>query len=192
MTYRPFQHLRVALCAAACLSLAAPAVAGTKTYGNDSITKAGDILRFALPAAAGGISLTKGDYVGIEELGFSWTATVGTTYLLSHVIHERRPDGSDYHSFPSNSAASAYAGADYLWGRYGWKYGVPAYAVAMFVGYSRVQAKQHHWYDVMASSAIAAGINWGFTTRYHPRQSPYSLSVAPMDDGAALQFAMRF
>lgn len=181
-------HVAV-LCTVSALFIATPALAGN-TYGNDTITKAGDILRFALPAAAGGISLYKGDYVGLEELGVSWTATVGTTYLMSHTIKETRPDGSDTHSFPSNSAASAYAGADYLWDRYGWRYGVPAYAVAMFVGYSRVQAKQHHWYDVATSSAIAFGMNWGFVTHYHPAQR-YSFAVAPMDDGASVQFAMR-
>ena len=33
------------------------------------------------------------------------------------------------------------ASADYMWSRYGWRYGVPAYLVAGFVGYSRVDAK---------------------------------------------------
>jgi hypothetical protein len=38
--------------------------------------------------------------------------------------------------------------------------------VAGFVGYSRVEAKQHHWWDVAASAAIALGYTKIFTTHY--------------------------
>ena len=44
---------------------------------------------------------------------------------------------------------------------------MPAYAAVMFVGYSRIESKQHHWYDVAASSAIAFGFNYALVTRYH-------------------------
>ncbi|SDZ06263.1 hypothetical protein [Nitrosomonas sp. Nm33] len=38
--------------------------------------------------------------------------------------------------------------------RYGWKYGMPVYAVALFVAYSRVEPEQHHAHDVVAGAAI--------------------------------------
>jgi hypothetical protein len=42
---------------------------------------------------------------------------IGSAYVISEIVREKRPDGSDYHSFPSDTAASGYAGAGYLWAR---------------------------------------------------------------------------
>ena len=111
-----------------------------KVYGNPTITNAGKILRFALPAAAAGIALWKNDYNGFYQLAASYITTIGITYGLKHVIREQRPDHSNWQSMPSDSSASASAGAAFLWRRYGWKYGIPAEALSVFVGYSRTQA----------------------------------------------------
>ena len=138
------------------LSLAA---ATQKTH-HDRIETAGQVVAIALPVVAGGISAWKGDWTGVGQLVLSTGATVGTAFLLKHVVHEQRPDHSDNQSFPSDTAALAYAPADYLWRRYGWQYGIPAYAAASFVGYSRVESKQHHWWDVAASGVMAFGYNW--------------------------------
>ena len=80
---------------------------------------------------------------------------MGTAYALKQFVRERRPDKSDFESFPSDTSALAFAPAQYLWDRYGWQYGVPAYLAAGFVGFSRIDAKKHHWYDVAASAGIA-------------------------------------
>src|ERR1700744_2847070 len=125
---------------------------------NDGIEKAGVAVAIALPVAAGGISLYKDDWQGVKQFAAVTAATVGLAYLLKHVVHEERPDGSNDQSFPSDTAALAFAPANYLWDRYGWQYGVPAYAAAAFVGYSRVESRQHHWWDV----ATSAGMAWGF------------------------------
>lgn len=160
--------------------------------GNKTLTKTGDILRFALPAAAAGISLYKSDYTGLAQLIVAYGATVGIAEGLKHVVHERRPDGSDFHSFPSASAASAQAASAYLWHRYGWQYGLPAFGLAVLTGYSRVQAKKHHWYDVLASDGIAFGVNLLVVTRYHRRFDPYALSMGATPDSVSVNFTMRF
>jgi membrane-associated phospholipid phosphatase len=134
---------------------------------SDNIEKAGQAVAFALPLVAGGISAYDEDWTGMAQLAVSTGASVGTVYVLKHFIHEERPDGSDKKSFPSDTAALAFAPAQYLWQRYGWEYGVPAYLAAGFVGYSRVESKQHHWWDVAASAVISIGWNEIFTTRYH-------------------------
>lgn len=153
------------------------AVASSRT-----IETAGQVVAFGLPAAAGALTLYKDDGTGLLELGSSWLVTVGSTYALSRVVREQRPDSSDYHSFPSNTSASAFSAANFLWMRYGWKWGLPAYAFASFAGYSRVQARKHHWYDVAASGAIALGVNYAIVTRFEP--SPrYSLSAGASPDG---------
>jgi membrane-associated phospholipid phosphatase len=149
---------------AACAALAlVPAAAHAKT---DTIEQVGKALAIAEPIFAGGVSIWRNDWTGLAEMTVTTGATVGTAYGLKYVVHEERPDHSDDKSFPSDTAALAFAPANYLWDRYGWQWGVPAYAVAGFVGYSRVEAKQHHWWDVAASAAIALGYTKLFTTRY--------------------------
>jgi membrane-associated phospholipid phosphatase len=136
------------------------------TASSDGIEKAGQAVAIALPVLAGGISIAKNDWTGLEEMGVVTGATVGTAFLLKYVVHEERPDHSDDHSFPSDTAALAFAPANFLWDRYGWEYGLPAYAAAAFVGYSRVESKQHHWWDVATSAGMAWGFNRLITTRY--------------------------
>ncbi len=173
----------------ACLALA-PLQA--QAAGNKTITDAGDILRLALPAAAAGISLYKGDYQGLEQFAIAYAGTMVIAEGLKQVVHERRPDGSDWKSMPSASAASAQAASAYLWHRYGWQYGLPAFGLAVLTGYSRVQAKKHHWYDVAASDVIAFSINYLVVTRYHKPYSPYQFSMGASPDGVSLRFAMNF
>ena len=153
-------------CAAAALATIAawPAQAGSP---NDGIEKAGVDVAIALPVIAGGITVYKNDWQGLAQFATVTAATVGTAYLLKHVVHEERPDGVDDQSFPSDTAALAFAPANYLWDRYGWQYGVPAYAAAAFVGYSRVESKNHHWWDVAASAGMAWGFNRIVTSRFH-------------------------
>jgi membrane-associated phospholipid phosphatase len=136
---------------------------------NSSIESAGTIVAIALPITAASISASKSDWDGILQMTVATLATVGTSYLLKTVVHEDRPDHSDNKSFPSDTAALAFAPAQFLWQRYGWEYGVPAYAAASFVGYSRVEAKQHHWWDVAASAGISIAFNEWITDRYEPR-----------------------
>jgi membrane-associated phospholipid phosphatase len=132
----------------------------------DGIKAAGEVLRIALPVAAGGFSLYREDYDGLLQLGVSEVISEGLSFGLSHVIREQRPNGSDFHSFPSDSAAVAFSAASYLQIRYGWDYGLPAYALAAFVGYSRVEAKEHHWGDVIAGAVIGWGASELTTVRY--------------------------
>ena len=144
---------------AAFVASATPALA-------DGVKTAGEILRIALPVAAGGYSLYKQDYDGVLQLTVSEVMAEGTSLVLQHFIKERRPDKSDWHSFPSDSTAVAFSAASYLQIRYGWNYGLPAYAVAAFVGYSRVEAKKHHWGDVLAGAVLGWGASEITTIRY--------------------------
>jgi len=105
---------------------------------------------------------------GSEDVGdllsVSALSTLATGFLKG-IVHERRPNGN-LHSFPSGHTTFAVAGAAFLQERYGWTYGVPAFAVASFVAYSRVRADKHWWHDVAAGAAVAIGINTMFTEVY--------------------------
>ena len=141
------------------------AMAGTtESLGTD--------VAIALPLIAGGITVYKADWTGTAELGVVGFETVGTAWGLKHIVREERPDHSDFQSFPSDTAALAFAPAQFLWDRYGWQYGLPAYAAATFVGWSRVDAQKHHWYDVAASAGLAFGFSKFFTTRTLSRTRP--------------------
>ena len=164
------------------LAAMAPANAGTESLGTD--------VAIALPVIAGGITLAKDDWKGTAQLTVDTIATVGVAYGLKHVIREQRPDKSDFQSMPSDTSALAFAPAQFLWDRYGWRYGVPAYAAATFVAWSRVDAQKHHWYDVAASAGIAFGVSKVFTTRYQPSGLRYG--VTPTDGGLYAALDYRF
>ena len=150
------------------------------------------MVAIAMPVLAAGIAYGHDqDWTGVAQMSADTVATVGVAYALKHVIKEQRPDHSDFQSMPSDTAALAFAPAAFLWDRYGWEWGVPAYAAAAFVGYSRVDAKKHHWYDVAASAGLAWGFSQIFTTRYHERYRVYSnLYASP--DGAFVKVSMNF
>lgn len=145
-------------------------------------------IAIALPLVAGGIALYNNDRKGVAQLLVETALTVGTAYALKNTVREKRPDGSDYRSFPSDTTALAASGSSFLWGRYGWEYGLPATALTQFVSYSRIQARQHRWYDTLTSSAIAAGYSYVLTTPFKRKYNvDTSLSAAP--DGAVVRLS---
>lgn len=171
-----------ALLSALCLAvLPQAACAGT-------MESAGTDVAIALPVLAGGLALSKKDWTGVAELTVDTVGTVGTAYLLKQLIREQRPDKSDFESFPSDTAALAFAPAQFLWDRYGWQYGVPAYLAAGFVGYSRIDAKKHHWYDVAASAGIAFTFSKLFTTPYHKPNLDYHFAATTDSVYASLNY----
>lgn len=155
------------------------------------IETAGTAVAIALPLTAVGISYFKHDTMGLAQLTVETVMTVGTAYALKAIVREQRPDGSDFHSFPSGQTALSASASSYLWGRYGWQYGLPAFFATQFVSYSRVQARQHHWYDTLASSAIAAGYGYVLTTPFkkHPN---LRTSLTPTPGGAYLSLSYNF
>jgi membrane-associated phospholipid phosphatase len=148
---RCISGLRGRLAALLVVSWLAPAAA----RAGDGFETFGDVMRFALPAAALGVTAVKRDGEGAAMLAATAVPTFGLTYGLKAAVHEERPDGSGDDSFPSGHAASAFLGASHLHYRYGWKYGLPAYALATLVAASRVEADKHFVHDVLASAVIA-------------------------------------
>lgn len=186
--------MRIAsLIAAGVLLTAAPAAAFTPntrplTAGEKNIETLGSGIAIALPLTAAGIALWKKDRKGLGYLVLQTGLTVGTAYALKNIVREQRPNGTDYQSFPSDTTALAASGSSFLWRRYGWEYGLPALALTEFTAYSRVQARQHRWYDTLAGSAIAAGYGFLITPRFQRR---YNLrtELVPAPDGGMLRLS---
>jgi membrane-associated phospholipid phosphatase len=177
-----------------CATIAALATSPTQAFtvnktpltaSQKSIEKLGTGVAIALPIVAGGIALYKKDRIGVAQLLVESALTVGTAYALKNIVREQRPDGSDFHSFPSGTTALAASGSSFLWQRYGWEYGLPAFAATQFVSYSRIQAHQHRWYDTLASSGIAAGYAYVLGTRFKTRYDVQT-AVEPAPGGAIM------
>ncbi len=145
-----------------------------------------DVLAITLPAAALAGTLILKDWQGLKQGAFTALAAGGVTLLLKYTVKERRPDGSNYHSFPSGHSSVCFATAAYLQRRYGWKFGAPAYALATYVAWGRVFSHKHHWWDVVAGAAIGAGSAYIFT-RSWPRD--HNLSVVPATDGKSFSIS---
>jgi membrane-associated phospholipid phosphatase len=158
------------------------------TSTEKNIETLGTGIAIALPVVAGGITILKKDRRGSAQLVVETALTVGTAYALKQLVRERRPDGSDYQSFPSDTTALAASGSSFLWGRYGWQYGLPAAALTQFVSYSRIQARQHRWYDTLASSAMAAGYGYVVTTPFKRRYN-IDTTFEASPDGALVKLS---
>jgi membrane-associated phospholipid phosphatase len=129
---------------------------------SDSIETAGNVLEVLLPATAAGLTLGYKDGTGALQFTESVALTLGVTYTLKYTVDETRPNG-DSHSFPSGHASISFSAAEFMRKRYGWEYGLPAYAAASFVAYSRVEAGEHHPQDVVAGAAIGIISSYIFT-----------------------------
>jgi hypothetical protein len=151
----------LALAATIALGFATPASADS-----DFIETSGRVLMIGLPVAGGAYALYRGDRRGLLQIGASVASAYGVSFLLQKVVKEERPDYSGWDSLPSDSTATAFAAASSIQNRYGWSYGLPSYAIAAFVGYSRVEADRHHWQDVAAGAVIGWAAGWLLTDPY--------------------------
>lgn len=147
----------------------------------NSVKNSTDIITIGMATATlGGVIISK-DWEGLKQSALTVATTLGTTYLLKYTVRKERPDHADLHSFPSNHSAFAFANASFLTRRYGWQLGVPAFALASYVGWGRVYAKRHYWLDVAAGAAIGMGAALIFT---HPFAEKHNLAITPYSDGS--------
>ena len=181
MAYRP---LAVTALVGAGLICAAPACAANHGWKTTA-----DVGEVGLLGLALGKSVADQDWKGAEELGLSVGSTALLTTGLKYAIPEERPDHSDNKSFPSGHTSLSFAAAGYLQKRYGWQWGLPATLVASVVGLSRVESKDHHWYDVVAGAALGEATAYFFTT---PRDTDVKFLPWADSRGAGFVLAKRF
>ena len=156
-----------------------------------AVRTSGDVLALVTPAASLITVLALQDWQGLKQGALAGATTLGVTYALKYIVKKERPDRSDRHSFPSMHTSVSFAGAAFIQRRYGWQWGIPAYATSAYVGWSRVYGKKHDWWDVAAGAAIGAASSYIFT---RPFARKHDVSIAPVaGDGAmGVYFSMRF
>lgn len=141
---------------------------------------AGDILQITIPVAALITAFSKDDTEGMKQLCYSVITSTAATWALKFAVHKKRPRGGKY-SFPSAHTSLAFTGATFLGGRYGYGYGVPAFAGASYVGYSRVYAKRHGWTDVLGGALVGGISSYIFTTPYQDMKKTEKKEVLDND-----------
>lgn len=137
--------------------------------------KYGDAMGQMLPNAlyAGGMLI--GSYFGGEEaLGRAWMMAEATIYasLIGQILKMQISEGRPYYSetgssFPSGHSLTAFSFAGVVAAEHGWYYGVPAMALATFVGYSRINDNQHRTHDVVAGATIGLTCAYGIYYSHH-------------------------
>ena len=152
------------------------------TGSRKAVRTSGDVLAFVTPVASLATVLALQDWEGLKQGALSGVTTVGLTYALKYIVKKERPDRSDMHSFPSMHTSISFAGAAFIQRRYGWKWGIPAYVVSTYVGWSRVYGKKHDWWDVAAGAVIGAGSSYLFT---RPFAKEHNLTISPVAGNGA-------
>ncbi len=140
------------------------ASAGGPTSSEDT---AADIITGVVPLSGLAIAYIKHDDLGKKE----WLRNISAELILNSAARlifdqtslGKRPSGRGY-GFPSGHVGFVFSGASFLQERYGWQYGVPAYALATYVAYERVDSHHHHARDVIAAAALSYGIGKLFVT----------------------------
>ena len=107
------------------------------------------------------------------------------TTTLKAAVGRTRPNGGDF-SFPSGHTSATFASAAVLGEHFGWRVGVPAYAVAGFVGWTRVRDNNHWVSDVAFGTVI--GIIAGRTVASTHRHAGWTVTPVATRGGGGVFF----
>jgi membrane-associated phospholipid phosphatase len=155
-----------------------------------TIQKLGDVVLFVLPAATLATTFIVGDEKGAWQFTKGLLLTTGVTYGLKLSINKQRPDMSNDNSFPSGHTSTTFHSAGFIHMRYGFKYSIPAYALAGFTAASRIDSNKHDIIDVIAGAAIGLGSNLLFTTEY--QQEHMELTYTSEEGNHMVGFIYKF
>jgi len=180
------------VCSAVTLAVFAGIVlpaAGSAAERDEKIIEAGDWLQILLPVSALGVTVARKDRVGTKQLAYTTLAALGTTYVVKYTVARTRPDESEATSFPSGHTCAAFLGPTFIHRRYGWKYSVPMYFLAGFVGISRVYADRHWAGDVMAGASVSMISAFIFATPY---SGDVDVSAVSIEGGPGIALQVRW
>ena len=106
---------------------------------------------------------------------------------IKFAARRHRPDGEEF-SFPSGHTSVTFATATVLQRNFGWKAGVPAYALASYVAASRVQMKRHFLSDVAFGATI--GVIAGRTVTVGRGRARFAVAPAVSPNQAGVSFVL--
>ena len=163
----------------------------TSVLGQDkNIQTSGDVLLVAMPLTALTSSLIIGDTEGAWQFTKGAVLNQAITIGVKYATNKKRPYNNGDRTFPSGHTSTTFQSAAYIQKRYGWSYGIPAYILAGYTGYSRINAHRHDGWDVLAGAIVGIGSAYLFTTPY--QKVHMELSFANDADSFALGFVYKF
>ncbi|MGI9550683.1 MAG: phosphatase PAP2 family protein [Aurantibacter sp.] len=157
---------------------------------NKTLESIGDVFLFALPATSLGTTLAVGDKKGTKQFVKGLLLNQALTFGLKEAINKPRPFDNGNKAFPSGHTSTTFQAASFIQKRYGWKYGIPAYALASFTGYSRIETKRHDGWDVLAGALIGIGSTYIFTTPY--QKEHFALTYSGGKNQHLIGFSYKF
>ena len=110
------------------------------------------------------------------------------TGVIKQTAQRNRPDSSDMRSFPSGHTSVSFASATVLQRELGWKVGIPAYAVASYVGMARIEKQKHFLSDVAFGAAV--GILAGRTVTVGSGDKRFALTPIAAPGGGGVGFTL--
>ncbi len=152
---------------------------------NQTLQSTGDVGQYVPTVVGLALIAARHDHRGLVQDALATAATLAVVHTLKPTINRMRPNGGS-RSFPSGHTAMAFAGAGFLQRRYGWTWGLPAYALGAFVGYTRVETHEHYTSDCIAGGAIGVAANLAFTHRWHGRH----VALTPLVQGRGVGLAL--
>jgi hypothetical protein len=105
-----------------------------------------------------------------------------TTWTLKACARTESPNGDEF-GWPSGHASSSFTFATVLYEEYGPWLGIPAFAFAGYVGYERIDARNHDFSDVISGALIGIAIGHAVAQNHKPRV--FGMTVAPYVDPAS-------
>lgn len=100
------------------------------------------------------------------------------TLALKGIADTDVPNGNDY-GWPSGHTSSSFCFASVMHRQYGWRVGLPCYVAAAFVGYERVDARNHDLSDVVSGALIGIAIGHAVARNHDQRLELLGMDVVP-------------
>src|SRR5688572_13939856 len=154
-----------------------------ETIGSARMQLASALATFAVGHISGNAKVTDvgADLVRANIVAQSLTGAVKMS------VRRGRPDGTEF-SFPSGHTSVTFASATVLQRHFGWKTGIPAYAVASYVAASRIHDKRHFLSDVAFGAAVGIVSGWTVTMGHGDTQMTMTPVASPGGAGLSLSW----
>ncbi len=161
------------------------------TYlGHDIFLASGTVAFFFAGRLSGNAEFREMSYSMTQGMILNTIVTVG----IKESVNRIRPNGLDGNSFISGHTSSMFTIATVLNEFYGHKVGVPAYAIAIFVGISRLSKNVHFLSDVVSGAAVGYIVGRTVSNGNSFAEQHFTLAPAfsPQGDGLGLALTIRF
>ncbi len=130
----PHSLIKILTIIVVCFSITVAGAYEAQTSREKRVEGVGDIIQLSIPSAAYITTFLLNDVNGRHQIYKSFSTNLTITYFLKYTVNDQRPENNGRHSFPSGHTSTAFQGATFIHRRYGWKYAIPAYLGASFVG----------------------------------------------------------